>query len=327
MRMADKRMSKKTLNTENLAALGVERLSELLLEVSTGSAEIIRRLRLELSYNLGSGQLARDVTKRLTALGKSKSYVGWRKRKSLIRDLTTQAKMITDKISPEDPTEGFDLLWRFIDLAPAIYERVDDSRGEVGNVFRSALSRFKDIAPLATLNRQGLAHRVWDAYLNNQYGQFDGIIGLLGPALGEEGFDHLKTHVQSHLDDPIEAEAVDHATLQFLRDLHGTHGTDRSTKKRRLVKRCFQEIATAQGDTAAYIAQYTSQDLLAPMVAAEVAQLFCSERGCSGTGFAERRRPKQSRLWAGTMGYRLYCLPACAQPHTRRSDPSVEAFL
>ena len=69
-------MSKKTLNSENLAALGAERLAELLIEVSTGSAEIKRRLRLEISHSLGSAELAREVRKRLTTLRKSKSYVG-----------------------------------------------------------------------------------------------------------------------------------------------------------------------------------------------------------------------------------------------------------
>ena len=52
-------MSKKTLNSENLAALGAERLAELLIEVSTASAEIKRRLRLEISHSLGSAELAR----------------------------------------------------------------------------------------------------------------------------------------------------------------------------------------------------------------------------------------------------------------------------
>ncbi len=46
-------MSKKTLNEANLEALGEARLAHLLIEVSTGSAEIKRRLRLELAHNLG----------------------------------------------------------------------------------------------------------------------------------------------------------------------------------------------------------------------------------------------------------------------------------
>ena len=69
-------MSKKTLNTVNLAALGAERLAELLIEVSTGSADMKRRLRLELSHNLGPAELARDVRKRLVTIRRAKSYVG-----------------------------------------------------------------------------------------------------------------------------------------------------------------------------------------------------------------------------------------------------------
>ena len=70
------RMSKKTLNEENLAALGADRLAHLLIEVSIGSAVIKRRLRLELSHNLGAEELSRDVRKRLTSIRRSTSFVG-----------------------------------------------------------------------------------------------------------------------------------------------------------------------------------------------------------------------------------------------------------
>jgi hypothetical protein len=43
--------SKTTLNAKNLEALGVERLAELLIEISTGNANHKRRLRMELVGN------------------------------------------------------------------------------------------------------------------------------------------------------------------------------------------------------------------------------------------------------------------------------------
>ena len=144
-------MSKKTLNQSNLEALGAAQLAALLMEVSTGSADIKRRLRLELSHHIGPSELARDVRKRLATLRKSTSFVGWRKRKALLRDLTTQMGMITDKIAPEDPTLAFDLMWDFVDLAPSVFGRVDDSRGEVGAVFRDALDQVEALAPRAVL--------------------------------------------------------------------------------------------------------------------------------------------------------------------------------
>ena len=138
-------MSKKTLNTDNLEALGAKKLADLLIEVSTGSADIKRRLRLELSHNLGSSELVHAIRKRLVTLRKSNSFVSWRKRKALIKDIDTQVIMIVKKVAPEDPPSAFELLWQFIEIAPSIYERVDDSRGDVGDVFRSAILHFETI--------------------------------------------------------------------------------------------------------------------------------------------------------------------------------------
>ena len=107
-------MSKKKLNSENLEALGAPKLADLLMEISNGSAELKRRLRLELTHALGGDELVREVKKRLSALKRSKSYVDWRKRRALIKDLEIQRDMIVDKIAPTDPNTGFDLLWRFM---------------------------------------------------------------------------------------------------------------------------------------------------------------------------------------------------------------------
>ncbi|MGA9252490.1 MAG: DUF6880 family protein, partial [Roseobacter sp.] len=256
-------MSKKTLNKDNLTALGAERLADLLLEVSTGSADIKRRLRLELSHSVGPTELARDVRKRLVSLRKSTSFVGWRKRRSLIKDLNTQVDMITEKIAPEEPTEAFELLWQFIELAPSVYERVDDSRGDVGDVFRSAALRFEDIGPRSVLDPTALASRVWDALRDNGYGEFDGIVGLLAPTLGEDGLEHLKRLVEAYGQMPA-GPSDDHEALVFLRDLRSDSGNYASDRKDRLTKMCLQEIAEAQGDTAAYIAQFSTHELARP---------------------------------------------------------------
>lgn len=269
-------ISKKTLNKTNLEALGADKLAALLMEVSTGSAEIKRRLRLELSHNLGASELAREVRKRLVSLRKSTSFVGRRKRKALIRDLETQVKMIVEKIAPEDPTAAFDLLWEFIELAPSVYERVDDSRGDVGDVFREAIGCFEEIAPRAGLDPEALAARMWAAAQNNGYGEWDGIILLMTPALGVSGLTRLKAYVQAYAVEPIDAVPKDHEAIQFLRQLRGgdTYAAD---NKARFVKACLQEIAAAAGDTQAYIAQYSQDDLLRKDISAEVALLLLSD--------------------------------------------------
>lgn len=267
-------MSKKTLNAANLETLGAKKLAALLIEVSTGSADIKRRLRLELSHSLGTPELVHEIRKRLVTLRKSTSFVGWRKRKALIKDIDTQVGMIVEKVAPEDPASAFELLWQFIEIAPSIYERVDDSRGDVGDIFRSALVHFEEIAPLAALNSEELAARVWTVMQDNGYGEWDGIIGILSNTLGATGLEQLKHHVEVFAAQPNDVEDEQHNAVLFLRELRGSRADYAAERKERFIKSCLQEIAAAAGDTDAYVAQYTSEDLKRKDVAAEVALLF-----------------------------------------------------
>jgi len=332
-------MSKKTLNKANLENLGAEKLAELLIEVSTGSADIKRRLRLELSHNLGPAELAHDVRKRLVSLRKSKSFVSWRKRKALVKDLATQHAMIVEKIAPEDPSGAFALLWQFIEIAPSVYERVDDSRGEVGDVFRGAIMDFEDLAPRAGLEPALLAQKVWGAIQDNDYGEWDGIISLTASALGASGLEHLKAEVETYAQTPVEVDDHDHDALQFLRQLRG--GTNYAAERRaRSVKMWLQEIAAAAGDTGAYIDQYSQDDLRRKDIAAEVAQLYLSEgRASDALDLLEAADPNRNALgaeeWDGAYVATLTALDRFedAQNHrwtcfeTTLSVPHLRAYL
>lgn len=266
-------MSKKTLNQANLETLGPARLAALLLEISDGSADIKRRLRLELSHNLGPDALAADVRKRLATLRKSKTYVGWRKRKALIKDLMTQRAMIVDKIAPDDPTTAFELLWDFVAMAPSIYARVDDSKGDVAKVFHTALIQFEQITATARLDPIVLADQVWDALCDNSCGEWTGLIPAMALALGTKGLTHLKSKVETYSQATAPAAQDTHDAIAFLRQLRD--GDDYVAKRKaRFIKDCLQQIATAQGDTDSYIAQFTDDDLARKDIAAQVAQML-----------------------------------------------------
>ena len=57
--------SKKTLNAKNLAALGVARLSELLIEITKGDGTAKRRLRFELAGTLTASGLQAETGARI----------------------------------------------------------------------------------------------------------------------------------------------------------------------------------------------------------------------------------------------------------------------
>lgn len=184
--------SEKTLNVKNLVALGAERLAELLLELATGDAAAKRRLRLELASRSGSGNVATEIRKRLIAIAKSRSFVDWRKIRSVTQDLDMQRTAIMAHVAPSTPGDAFDLLWQLLELAPSIYERCDDSNGTIGSIFAMALTDLGTVAGQARLDPRILADRVFEGVCANDYAQFDGLIGLMTEALGQEGLGLLK---------------------------------------------------------------------------------------------------------------------------------------
>ncbi len=132
--------AKTALNAKNLAGLGAERLAEVLMELGASDASIQRRLRMELAAASGSANVAREVTKRLNAIAKARSFVEWPKIKELRADLELQQRTIAEQVAKIDATEALELMWRFLALANSVLNRCDDSSGLVG-IFLAALSR------------------------------------------------------------------------------------------------------------------------------------------------------------------------------------------
>ncbi|MGA7973207.1 MAG: DUF6880 family protein, partial [Pseudolabrys sp.] len=195
--------SKKTLNAKNLEALGARRLAELLIEVSTGSNAAKRRLRLELAGAESPSEVAKEVRKRLTTITRSRSFIDWQNRRALVDDLETQRRAIVGQVAKADPGEALSLLWRFLALANSIFERCDDSSGTVVNIFHSAVDDLGEIAMAARADPEQLADEAYQALIHNDYGQYDNLIGVLTPALGQEGLEHLKRQMIDLSNAPI----------------------------------------------------------------------------------------------------------------------------
>lgn len=245
--------SKTALSAKNLERLGAGRLAELLIEMSKGDAAAKRFLRLALAETANPDDLAPLVRKRLREIARSRAWVEGGKRKALRNDLETLRCTITEKIAARAPTDAFDLLWRFLELAPFVYERCDDSNGKIGEIFADARVDMHSIAKAAEPDPHELAQQIYTGLSDNGYGQYDGLIGILSDALGARGLEHLKSLFETRVCD------------RTLSDWQKT-----------TCRYALQDIADVIGDPDAFAAQYDADKRAIPHVAERIAERLLS---------------------------------------------------
>jgi hypothetical protein len=234
--------------TENLVGLGVERLAAILLELASEQPAIKRRLRVELAGEAGGEIVAAEMTKRITALRSARSFIDWQKRPDFVRDLDLTRTTIAEKIAQTRPDLALDLMWRFMGLAAPVLNRVDDSSGAVGGVFRVACEDLGVLAAKARLNPNALAEQVFSAVMKNDYGEFD--IPATFPAFGKAGAAALKARLTA---------AMSARTT-----------SDRYDSRGATVRRALQDLADGERDVDGYIALVPVEDRNRPAVAAGI---------------------------------------------------------
>ena len=263
---------KKTLNANNLETLGAPRLAELLIEIRTGSAASKRRLRLELAGSQGSKEVASEIRKRLGSISRARTFINWRKVKSLRKDLETQRMAIVDTLAAEDPAEAFEVIWQFLALADSVFSRSDDGSGALIESFHQACMDAGVIAKLADLNTDVLASKIFSALQDNGYGQYDQLITAMVPALGEEGLGQLRALFVKWSEEPQERSAEQDRQIKgwsskgpvYEDEIYGNH-------RDLTIRIALQEIADALGDVDAYISQQPKATRKVPMIAADIA--------------------------------------------------------
>jgi hypothetical protein len=277
----DRMASKKTVTLHNVASLGPDRLAAILVDLAEADAEVKRRLRLELAAQVGGDRIAGEIGKRITALRKARSFVDWQKRRDFVKDLDLQRAMIVDRVAQTHTDLALDLMWRFMELAEPVINRVDDSNGSVGDVFQSACEDLGVIAGKARPDPVGLADQVFTALSANDYGVFDGLVTAMIPALGDAGTAHLKNRLaQALADRPRKAGD---------RDLHAS-----------VVRSALQDIADGQTDVDAYIALVPVQDRSRPQMGAEIGRrLLAAGRTIEALAALENARPNKRTEQAG----------------------------
>lgn len=281
--------ARNTIDVEALRALGAPRLAELLAAAVARDPAAKRQLRLEIAAAVGPKAASSEIRKRLAAIGRARKFVPRSGAASVADDLEAQREAIESYVAGRDPALAHDLLWRFMGLAERVFDRCDDSSGLIGGVFRSARADLGHAASVARPDPIKLADRVFDALWTNGFGQYDGLIGEVGPALGESGLERLKKRVLAFRasqeravaeaakvpgDSPDKVVAGPwRGSNRGLPDPEVTaEERDPSLVLRYTIPQVLSDIADAGGDVDAFIAQHDEEVRRRPRVAAAIAQ-------------------------------------------------------
>lgn len=111
--------------------------------------------------------------------------------------------------APELAAEVLELL---ITSDNVVFERADDSNGDLGGCYRYAVECWgKTWAQAEKIDQKKLAEKVFDVALENDYGVRDNTISKFKQALNKEGVDHLERLIKetlSKLKPPKEKEKL-----------------------------------------------------------------------------------------------------------------------
>ncbi|MGA3101248.1 MAG: DUF6880 family protein [Terracidiphilus sp.] len=265
--------SKKTTTKDNLAALGADRLAAILLDLADDNAGVKWHLRLELEARMDDDTIAAKIGRRTTALRSALSLNDWQKQREFVKDLDRQRAMIVDRVADTRADLALDLMWRFLDLAEPVINRLDHSKGAVGEVFRFACEDLGKIAIKAKPDAAVLADQVFTAVMANDYGVFDDLVTNMLPALGDVGTAHLKSRLAGAL-----------------------RGRSRKAtgRNQRVLRGALQEIADGEADVDGYIALVPQEDRSRQHIGAAIGRrLLAAGRTAEALAALENARPKQ----------------------------------
>src|SRR5829696_8952461 len=235
-----------TLTREALVALGPDKLAKLVADEASRNAGFRRIVNAALAGTRGPDAVAALVNRRLVALQKARGFVDWEKRKAFVADLRATLATITDELGAADPVSAAEQGLRFLATAERVFERVDDSSGQVQEVYRGAAEAVPALARnFSDAQKAQLPDRLMPLLNQDDHGLIETVLAGVIPLLPSAAIDRLDAALAAAAQaiGPVRAEERD---------------WERRVRLDRVV-RARQAIADQRGDVDAFIALESSR--------------------------------------------------------------------
>jgi hypothetical protein len=232
---------KPILNEEALVKLGSERLARLVIDEATRDSAFRKLVTAALAATKGPEAVAAIIDKRLAGLERAKSFVDWDKAKAFASDIAATLSTITGELAAADPDSAIDRLIRFLSTADRVFERVDDSKGRLQEVYRNAAASLPDLfGRLDETGKASIQGRLFSLANSDDHGFFFTIMPSILAYFSSKMVDEWDAHL-----------AEPERSLVPLNDGH--RDWKRSAKLRRIIG-LRQAIADHRGNVDAFIA-------------------------------------------------------------------------
>lgn len=212
-------MASPHLTREQLQSLGIERLIDFILQECREQPQFEHRIQRAVAAMTDTDALIKLVKQRLTRLSQSKKFYFAKASFQFADELSDLQHAIIHEVAPLDLRAAIELTRKFLSLHPKIFERVDDSYGNIWPIFDSLL---QDLAALykqsTALDAKQLATEVFDWYCHNNYCIYDHIIQHFAPVLGAEGCQVLEQLLCQPLDSNSLSSRAQHSGRLQLAD-------------------------------------------------------------------------------------------------------------
>lgn len=140
------------------------------------------------------------IKKEISSLKRSTRFVDYYESSALADRLNQLRLRIIDDVCSKSPKHAWELMLEFLDLHEKTFDRVDDSNGSIGDVFREACENLGAISKKVECPLHDIVQIILERFMKNDYGIYDDIILHFKTRLQEDGLQQLYTQLNAAKD-------------------------------------------------------------------------------------------------------------------------------
>jgi hypothetical protein len=216
--MGSQSLNSEEISLESLNNLGKEQLARLVLEGCRTHPQFANRVERALAAASNPQSLISWLKKQLSALSRGKKFYVAGESEEIASEMINICQAITDELAPLKVDAAIELAERFLSLNRKVFERVDDSYGNIWPIFDKLLADLASFYQKSdSYGSDALAKKVFDWYCHNDYSVYDNIVEYFAPPLGNEGLAELERLLREQWKSTTRKPRSDYSTTHFLR--------------------------------------------------------------------------------------------------------------